>query len=154
MRNLFRDRRILTVSLATAVLAGTSSVAFAVVQSVDSSPQPQVVIPSSANTGIEHRATRGNDDNASHVTERRHGADDAQAPRAGDDKRIGNRAAHDAGDDNGGRSRGSHRDDLTPEPVESADDHGGRFAAGRGGGDDAPASRTSSDDHGGHGSDG
>jgi hypothetical protein len=172
MRNPISNRRILTVALATATLVGISGVAFAVVQSVDSSPQPQVVIPSSATVGTDDPAARNAGDDNTRATGERQSADDPATHDVGDDNGVDSPATHDVGDDNGvdspathdvgddnGRSTRSHgSDDATPEPAQSADDHGSDSGDGGsgGGGGDATTSPTPSptDDHGGHGSDG
>lgn len=172
MRNHILNRRILTITLASATLVGISGVAFAVVQSVDTSPQPQVVMPSSATAGTDDPASHNAGDDNRRATGHRQGADDPATHDAGDDNGVDNPATHDVGDDNGvdnpathdvgddnGGSTGSHgSDDATPEPTQSADDHGSDASgdsSGSGGGD-ATASPTAvaTDDHGGHGSDG
>ena len=106
-----RNARTLTVALVTTALVGVSGVAYAVVQSVDNAPQPQVVIPSSATVGTDDPAGHdAGDDNGSKATESRHGADDPAGHDAGDDKGgatgagTDDPAGHNAGDDNGGSS--------------------------------------------------
>jgi len=100
-----RNARTLTVALVTTALVGVSGVAYAVVQSVDNAPQPQVVIPSSATVGTDDPAGHdAGDDNGSKATESRHGADDPAGHDAGDDNGTDDPATHDAGDDNGGSS--------------------------------------------------
>ena len=121
-----RNPRMLTIALGTASLVAVSGVAFAVVQSVDTAPAPQVVIPTSS-----HSATPEPGDD--HGTGR-HGADDP--------------AMHDAGDDKGGATSGS--DD--PATHDAGDDKGGTTSGGGSG----SGSGSGSDDSGsgGHGSDG
>src|SRR3954464_13288649 len=125
-----RSPRILPITLGTASLLAVSGVAFAVVQSVDTSPAPQVVIPAST----VHSATpRPSDD---------HGG----ARSRSDD----NPATHDVGDDHGGATAGS--DD--PATHDAGDDHGGTTSRGSSG--SSGSGRGGSDDSGsgGHGSDG
>jgi hypothetical protein len=123
-----RSPRILTVTLGTASLLAVSGVAFAVVQSVDTSPAPQVVIP----TSTVHSATpRPSDDHAG-----------TTSAGTSDD----NPATHDVGDDHGGATVGS--DD--PATHDAGDDRGGA-TSGRGGSGRGSGSGTGS---GGHGSDG
>jgi hypothetical protein len=135
-----RSARTLTIALGTASLMAVSGVAFAVVQSVDTAPAPQVVIPTSAthSAGTE----RGDDRGAA-----RHGADDPANHDAGDDNCADDPATHDLCDDHGGATSGN--DDPATHDV--GDDHGGTTSgggsgSGRGGSDDSGS--------GGHGSDG
>src|SRR3954471_4736048 len=95
-----RSPRTLTIALGTSALMAVSGVAFAVVQSVDTAPAPQVVIPTSSTRSAT--PDPGDDRGAA-----RHGADD--------------QAGHDAGDDHGGATSGS--DD--PATHDLGDDHGG-----------------------------
>jgi ABC-type microcin C transport system permease subunit YejB len=144
MRSAFRPRRVLVAGLATATLLGVSGVAFAVVQSVDSSPQPQVVIPASASVGTDEPLTHDARDDRNRGTEQRHGADDPATHDVRDDNGVDDPATHDVRDDNG-------VDDPATHDV--GDDHGG--STSRHGGDDAtPEPVRSADDHGGHGRDG
>src|SRR5256885_15262611 len=102
-----RSPRILTVTLGTASLLAVSGVAFAVVQSVDTSPAPQVVIP----TSTVHSATPRPSDDRGGATSR---SDD-------------NPATHDVGDDHGGTtSAGTSGDNPATHHV--GDDHGGATA--------------------------
>jgi hypothetical protein len=125
MRSAFRPRRVLVAGLATATLLGVSGVAFAVVQSVDSSPQPQVVIPASASVGTDEPLTHDARDDRNRGTEQRHGADDPATHDVRDDNGADDPATHDVGDDHGGSTSRHGGDDATPEPVRGADDHGG-----------------------------
>src|SRR4051794_1730369 len=121
-----RSPRMLTIALGTASLLAVSGVAFAVVQSVDTAPAPQVVIPTSAtHSAATHSAGTA-----------RHGADDP--------------ATHDVGDDHGGATAGN--DD--PATHDAGDDHGGTTSRGSSG--SGGSGRGGSDDSGsgGHGSDG
>src|SRR3954454_3173853 len=95
-----RSPRTLTIALGTASLMAVSGVAFAVVQSVDTAPAPQVVVPTSSRRSA---TPEPGDDRGS----ARNGADDP--------------AGHDAGDDNGGATSGS--DDPATHDV--GDDKGG-----------------------------
>src|SRR3954465_14307545 len=95
-----RTPRILTIALGTSALMAVSGVAFAVVQSVDTAPAPQVVIPTSATHSPTHDA--GDDRGTA-----RHRADDPATHDAGDDNggattTSDDAATHDAGNDNGG----------------------------------------------------
>jgi hypothetical protein len=96
-----RTPRILTVTLGTASLLAVSGVAFAVVQSVDSSPAPQIVLPASNTRSATPEPA---DDRGS----ARHGADDP--------------ATHDLGDDHGGTTTGGGNDDPATHDV--GDDSG------------------------------
>src|SRR4051812_20762767 len=113
--------RILTIALGTASLLAVSGVAFAVVQSVDPAPAPQVVLPTSNSQSAtpEPGDDRGN---------ARHGADDP--------------AGHDVGDDHGGAT--ASNDDPATHDV--GDDHGGATAS-----NDDPATHDVGDDRGGSG---
>src|SRR3954471_24760844 len=137
-----RSPRTLTIALGTASLMAVSGVAFAVVQSVDTAPAPQVVIPTSSTRSA---TPEPGDDRGS----ARHGADDAASHDAADDRGRGadDPATHDVGDDRGGATSGN--DD--PTGHDAADDNGGTTSGGSGG-----AGRGGSDDSGsgGHGSDG
>src|SRR3954468_12038956 len=106
-----RSPRILTITLGTASLLAVGGVAFAVVQSVDASPAPQVVIP----TSTVHSATAEPGDDRGSA---RHGADDPAAHDIGDDHgsttTVGGNddpATHDIGDDRGGATSGGGNDD-------------------------------------------
>src|SRR3954464_4757267 len=112
-----RNPRLLTVSLATASMLAVSGIAFAVVQSVDSAPAPQVVIPASASVDRSATPEPGDDHGKA-----RHGADDPATHDAGDTRGRGSDdpATHDATDDNGGTS-GSDE----PATHDATDDNGG-----------------------------
>jgi hypothetical protein len=136
-----RNRRLLTIAFATSSLVAVSGIAYAVVQSIDPAPAPQVVVPASSTHSPGHRSATpepGDDHGA-----RGHGADDP--------------ATHDAGDDHGGATSGS--DD--PATHDAGDDHGGATSGSSGSGsgsdDSGSGSGSGSDDSGsggGHGSDG
>lgn len=125
MRSAFRPRRVLVAGLATATLLGVSGVAFTVVQSVDSSPQPQVVIPASASVGTDEPLTHDARDDRNHGTEQRHGADDPATHDVRDDNGVDDPATHDVRDDNDGSGSRHGGDDATPRQARDADDHGG-----------------------------
>src|SRR3954452_6477708 len=97
-----RSPRTLTIALGTSALMAVSGVAFAVVQSVDTAPAPQVVIPTSAtHSAAPHSAGTA-----------RHGADDPATHDVGDDRGgatsvSDDPATHDAGDDHGGATAGN-----------------------------------------------
>jgi hypothetical protein len=82
-----RNRSSITVAAATASLLLVGGIAYAAVQSVDTNPKPQVVIPSSAS----HHQSAG------------HATDDP--------------ATHDVNDDNGGATSGHGTDDPTTHDV-------------------------------------
>ena len=144
-----RNRRLLTIALATSSLVAVSGIAFAVVQAVDPTPSPQVVIPASSTDSPAHAST---------------------TPEPGDDhgkdaNGKNDPATHDVGDDNGGVS-GSDDD---PATHDVGDDNGGTTGSGTSGGgsgggsDDSGSSGSggggsddsgSSGSGGGHGSDG
>src|SRR3954470_3039837 len=111
-----RSPRMLTIALGTASLMAVSGVAFAVVQSVDTAPAPQVVVPTSS-----HRSAtpEPGDDRGS----ARKGADDP--------------ATHDVGDDQGGATSGSD----APATHDVRDDKGGATS-----GSDDPATHDVGDD--------
>lgn len=142
-----RNRRLLTIAFATSSLVAVSGIAFAVVQSVDPTPAPQVVIPASSTQSPEapsvtpepgddngKNAKDGKDDPATHDASDDHGGATAGTDDNGQD-------ANDVGDDNGGVS-GS--DDSTS----------GSDSSGSGSGDSGSDSGSSSGDSGSGGSDG
>src|SRR4051812_39458194 len=119
--------RMLTIAIGTASLLAVSGVAFAVVQSVDPAPAPQVVLPTSNSQSATPEpgddrggATAGNDDPATHDA----GDDNGGATAGNDDP-----ATHDAGDDNGGATAGN--DD--PATHDAGDDRVGSGRSGSGG---------------------
>src|SRR4051794_11805101 len=120
-----RIRPPMTVALATATLVVAGGAAFAAVQSVATQPDPQVVIPTSANV-----TPTSSDDPAGHD--------------ANDDNGVDDPATHDANDDNGGASSGRGSDD--PATHDANDDNGG---ASSGRGSDDPATHDANDDNGG-----
>jgi uncharacterized membrane protein YgcG len=132
-----RNRRLLTITFATSSIVAVSGIAFAVVQSVDATPAPQVVIPASSSHSVSHTARtpeRGDDNGAI----RTRGADDPATHDAGDDTSdattgTDDPATHDADDDTSGTTSGG--------------DSGSGSGSGSGGGGDDSGS-------GGHGSDG
>jgi uncharacterized membrane protein YgcG len=151
-----RNRRLLTITFATSSIVAVSGIAFAVVQSVDATPAPQVVIPASSSHSVSHTARtpeRGDDNGAI----RTRGADDPATHDAGDDTSdattgTDDPATHDAGDDNGGTTTGTddpatHDADDDTSGTTSGGDSGSGSGSGSGGGGDDSGS-------GGHGSDG
>src|SRR4051794_29143858 len=119
-----RSPRTLTIALGTSALMAVSGVAFAVVQSVDTAPAPQVVIPTSS----PRSATPEPGDDRGTA---RHGADDPAGHDAGDDhggatSGSDDPATHDLGDDHGGATGGNH----DPATHDVADDNGGTRAGG------------------------
>src|SRR3954470_16888356 len=138
-----RTRPLMTAALATAGLLMAGGVAFAAATSVSTTPDPQVVIPSSAST------------------DRHGGADDPATHDAGDDKnrsagkasRSDDPVTHDANDDKGGTrtTTGTHHDD--PATHDAGDDKGGP-RTNTGSGNDGPAAHDANDDKGGSGSGG
>ena len=114
-----RNPRLLTVSLATASMLAVSGIAFAVVQSVDSSPAPQVVIPASASH--DKSATPEPSD------------DSGKAGKGADDP-----ATHDANDDHGGTTStgGGGTDDSTTSDSSGGGDSGSGSGSSGGHGSD------------------
>jgi hypothetical protein len=112
-----RSTSALTLTIAT--LLSVSGVAYAAVQSIDTDPTPQVVIPATSPSATPSsdadedrggdRGRRGSDDDPTHVATR--DATDDATHDATDDP------THDADDDHGGDRRGS-------------DDHGGEDRSG------------------------
>jgi hypothetical protein len=121
-----RTRTAMTVAGSAAALLLLGGVAYAAVQSVDTRPGPQVVVPTStddrthARGGADDPANHDvNDDNNRNRHGRGHGADDP--------------ATHDVNDDRSGRSGGGHGSDDSGSGHGSDDSgsgHGGH------GGDD------------------
>jgi hypothetical protein len=101
------SRPLYALALTTASVALVGGVAYAAVQSVDTSPTPQVVIPAAS--------TSSTGDN-------RHGADDPPG--------------HDVGDDHGGLT-GGHGSDDDPATHDVGDDHGGLSGSDDDGADDS-----------------
>jgi hypothetical protein len=122
MRTMFRAGRVVVAGLAAASLLGVSGVAYAVVQSVDSSPQPQVVIPSSATARTDDPSTHDAGDDRNRVTQERHGVDDPVAHDVGDDNGVDEPATHDVRDRNDGAANRHTSDGAAP--MRTADDHG------------------------------
>src|SRR4051794_7843521 len=128
-------RTSMTVAGAVASTLLLGGIAFAAVQTVDSSPQPQVVIPSSATHSPQSHG--GADDAATHD------ANDDSTGRSGGGHGADDPATHDANDDSTGRSgSGSGTDD--PATHDPNGDSTSR--AGSGSGTDAPATHDGNDD--------
>ena len=133
----FRPSGTLALTAASIVLMG--GVAFAGVQSIDTEPPPQVVIPASTHS----------DDPAGHDVDDDHGDQQGRQDRDGrhgaDDP-----ASHDDGDDHGGLRGGRGDDDPATHDV--ADDHGGLSGSDDSGSDDSGSgssgSGSGSDDSG------
>jgi len=96
-----RTRPLMTAALATAGLLMAGGVAFAAANSVSTTPDPQVVIPSSASTDRHG----GADDPATHDVR------DDKNRTAGNSSRSDDPATHEAGDDKGGSGSGGHGSD-------------------------------------------
>src|SRR3954453_3604592 len=137
-----RTRPLMTTALATAGLLMAGGVALAAANSVSTTPEPQVVIPSSSSAD-------------------RHGGPDDRAPHDPRDAKRGARtittttrhddpASHDATDDKGGSRASTSSDD--PATHDATDDNGGtRTTTSR---HDDPATHDATDDKGGSGSGG
>jgi hypothetical protein len=90
------------VALATATLLVSGGIAFAAVQSVDTHPEPEVVVPASVEVSASAHRHRGADDPAAHDAKDDHGGDrdGDRRSRDGDDDRHGDRHGRDGdGDD-------------------------------------------------------
>src|SRR3954451_24044400 len=99
-----RTRPLMTTALATAGLLMAGGVAFAAANSVSTTPDPQVVIPSSSSS----ERHSGADDTAGHDAN----ADKGGTPPTTPTTRHDDAAPHDAGDDKGGtRTTSSRHDD-------------------------------------------
>src|SRR3954465_10141323 len=108
-----RTRPLMTAALATAGLLMAGGVAFAAANSVSTTPDPQVVIPSSASTDRHG----GADDPATHD------ARDDKNRTAGNSSRSDDPATHDANDDKGGtRSSGATTRNDDPATHDANDD--------------------------------
>src|SRR3954454_20674543 len=133
-----RTRPLMTTALATAGLLMAGGVAFAAANSVSTTPDPQVVIPSSAST------------------DRHGGADDPPAHDARDDKtcsagtssRSDDPATHEAGDDKGGTRTSTVGSNDDPVTHDANDDKGGTRTSTVGSNDD-PVTHDANDDKGG-----
>jgi hypothetical protein len=99
------SRPFYALALATASVALVGGVAYAAVQSVDTSPTPQVVIPAASSSATDD-ARQGADDPATHDV----GDDHGGLTGSDDDP-----ATHDVGDDHGG---------LTGSDDDGTDDSG------------------------------
>src|SRR4051812_15546755 len=156
-------RTSMTVAGAVASTLLLGGIAFAAVQTVDSSPQPQVVIPSSAthspqsHGGADDPATHDVNDDSTGRSGGGHGADDPATHDVNDDStgRSGgghgadDPATHDVNDDSTGRSGGGHGAD-DPATHDANDDSTGRSGGGHGA--DDPATHDANDDSSGSGS--
>ena len=141
-----RTRTAMTVAGSAASLLLLGGVAYAAVQSVDTSPGPQVVLPSTSDDRTHARG--GADDPANHDANDdrnrrnragRHGADDP--------------ATHDVNDDRSGRSGGGHGSDDPATHDVNDDSGGGSDSSGSGSSGSGGGSDDSGSGHGGHGGD-
>jgi hypothetical protein len=104
-----RTRPSLAVAVGTASLVLVGGIAYAAVQSVDTSPRPQVVVPTSSSHSATSGASGASGTSSTPSPSRLPGSDDP--------------ATHDVNDDHGGTTSGRGTDDPATHDVH--DDHGG-----------------------------